>query len=89
MKNLPMLDLNLGPESLSPDTFPLSEELDSRLKNISYDCYNGRGFGVLRGVRTENLTDEEKVIVFAGVSTHVAPTRGFQDIKRELVTCKS
>lgn len=84
-----MTGLNLGPESLSPKTFPLPQELSNRLRNISHDCYNGRGFGVLRGLHTEILTDEERILVFAGVSSHVAPKRGFQDIKREMVTCKS
>lgn len=28
------------------------------------------------------------MLVFGGISSHVAPVRGFQDINRELVTCK-
>lgn len=84
-----MTGLDLAPESISPKTFPLPQELSGRLKRISHDCYNGRGFGVLRGLDPTAFTDEENVLVFAGVSSHVAPKRGFQDIARELVTCKS
>ncbi|KAM5343253.1 hypothetical protein ACJ41O_014219 [Fusarium nematophilum] len=68
-------------------TFPLPKELHDRLRAVSNDVYNGRGFGVVRGLQPEALTEEENVLVYAGVSTHVAPTRGFQDVDRELVTC--
>jgi hypothetical protein len=79
--------LDLPPASISPQTFPLPQALSARLRKISQDIHNGRGFSILRGLRPELFTDEENVLVFAGVSAHVALRRGFQDIKRELITC--
>jgi hypothetical protein len=80
--------LNVGPELISPKTFPLSEQLSERLRSISYDCYEGRGFGILRGINPDMFTEEENVLVFAGVSAHVGSIRGFQDVKREMVACE-
>lgn len=80
-------DGKFGPEAISPETFPLPSDLRDRLRKISYDCYRGRGFGVVRDLYSEALTEEEKVLVFAGVACHVAPQRGFQDSSREVVTC--
>jgi len=79
--------LKSGPETLTTETFPLPQDLASRLRRISSDCYNGRGFAILRGLQPEKLTEEENVLVFAGISSHVAPRRGFQDINRESVVC--
>ncbi|KAK0718698.1 hypothetical protein B0T21DRAFT_338425 [Apiosordaria backusii] len=79
--------LNLPPVSLSRDTFPLSKELSERLRRVSQDCYNGRGFSLIRGISPDRFTDEENVLIFGGISSYIAPTRGFQDVHRELVTC--
>ncbi|KAI0597496.1 hypothetical protein F4775DRAFT_255975 [Biscogniauxia sp. FL1348] len=79
--------LSLNPGSIGPETFPLPDDLSRRLKRISDDCHKGRGFGILRGLRPERFTDEEGILLFAGISSHVAPERGFQDVNRELVTC--
>jgi len=80
--------LDLGPEFLTPETFPLPQGLHSRLRRVSHDVHNGRGFCVVRGLDLEALTDEESVLVYAGISSHVAPVRGFQDKERKLVTCR-
>jgi hypothetical protein len=80
--------LDLGPGQITHKTFPLPAELKDRLRKISQDCYRGRGFCVLRGLRPETLTEEENVFVFAGLAAHVAPIRGFQDLNREMVACQ-
>lgn len=80
--------LDLGPESLTPETFPLPHGLHSRLRQVSHDVHNGRGFCIVRGLDIEALTDEESVLVYAGISSHVAPVRGFQDKERKMVTCR-
>ncbi|CAP67932.1 uncharacterized protein PODANS_1_18040 [Podospora anserina S mat+] len=79
--------LNVPPGLLSRDTFPLPKGLSHRLRKVSQDCYNGRGFAIVRGISPDRFTDEENVLVFGGISSYIAPTRGFQDVHRELVTC--
>lgn len=39
----------------------------------------GHGFKVLRGLPIDKHTREENIIIFAGVSSHIAPIRGRQD----------
>lgn len=63
---------------IAQDTFPLPK-LHSALRQISDDVHNGRGFKVLRGLPIDKHTREENVIIYAGVSSHVAPIRGRQD----------
>ncbi|KAK4197779.1 hypothetical protein QBC40DRAFT_231271 [Triangularia verruculosa] len=79
--------LSVPPGLLSRDTFPLSEGLSGRLRHVAEDCYNGRGFAIVRGIPPDRFTDEENVLIFGGISSYIAPTRGFQDVHRELVTC--
>ena len=63
---------------LSPVTFPLPK-LHRALREISHEVHNGYGFKVLRGLPVDNYTREENVIIYAGLSSHVAPIRGRQD----------
>ncbi|KAF2761605.1 Clavaminate synthase-like protein [Pseudovirgaria hyperparasitica] len=59
-------------------TFPLPK-LNPVLRDISREVHNGHGFKVLRGLPVSKHTREENVIIYAGVSSHIAPIRGRQD----------
>ncbi|KAB8226114.1 hypothetical protein BDV33DRAFT_186908 [Aspergillus novoparasiticus] len=72
--------LNKPMGELSPVTFPLPK-LHRALREISHEVHNGHGFKVLRGLPVDNYTREENVIIYAGLSSHVAPIRGRQDSK--------
>ncbi|KAI1490998.1 TfdA family taurine catabolism dioxygenase TauD [Biscogniauxia mediterranea] len=74
------LKLPLG--ALSPETFPLPS-LHAELRRLSDELHNGHGFFVLRGLRVDEHSREENVMIYAGVSSHVAPVRGRQDHKFE------
>ena len=63
---------------ISPDTFPLSE-LHTTLRDISNEIHNGHGFKIVRGLPVDDFTREENVIIYAGLSSHVAPIFGRQD----------
>ncbi|OLN86551.1 hypothetical protein CCHL11_08527 [Colletotrichum chlorophyti] len=63
---------------ISQVTFPLPN-LHKTLREISDEIHNGHGFKVVRGVPVTKYTREENVIIYAGVSSHVAPIRGRQD----------
>ncbi|KAI1121133.1 TfdA family taurine catabolism dioxygenase TauD [Nemania abortiva] len=72
------LDKPLG--AISPETFPLPT-LHAELRRLSRELHHGHGFFVLRGLRVDDYTREENVIIYAGVSSHVASQRGRQDHK--------
>ncbi|KZL78564.1 taurine catabolism dioxygenase (TfdA family taurine catabolism dioxygenase TauD) [Colletotrichum tofieldiae] len=70
------LGLSLG--HISQETFPLPK-LHTELRKLSYELHNGHGFFVIRGLRVDEHTREENIIVYAGLSSHIAPQRGRQD----------
>ena len=63
---------------VSQDTFPLPN-VHRALRDISHEIHNGHGFKVLRGLPVAKHSREDNVIIYAGVSSHVAPIRGRQD----------
>ncbi|OJJ35024.1 hypothetical protein ASPWEDRAFT_110117 [Aspergillus wentii DTO 134E9] len=65
---------------ISPDSFPLPN-LHAALREISNEVHNGHGFKVIRGLPVDNYDREENVIIYTGISSHVAPIRGRQDSK--------
>lgn len=67
---------------INEETFPLSG-LHKKLRDISKELHNGHGFKVLRGLPVSKHTSEDNIIIYAGVSSHVAPIRGRQDSKFE------
>ncbi|KAH8670608.1 hypothetical protein BGZ61DRAFT_497744 [Ilyonectria robusta] len=67
--------LGLARGFANPETFPLSEELASRLRAITSRVYDGRGFHRIRGLDTSRYTEEERVIAYAGITSYVADER--------------
>lgn len=83
--------MSLETSALSAETFPLTGELARRLKAVSYECYNGVGFNIVRGLNPAKYSAADNVIIYAGIASHIAPGRGFVDRKRESVisSCSS
>lgn len=73
---LKALDKPLG--FITPETFPLPT-LHAQLRAISHELHHGHGFKVLRGLPVQKHPIEENIIIYAGVSSHIAPIRGRQD----------
>lgn len=67
------------------ETFPLNA-LASKLRPLSNELHNGRGFFVLRGFPVDVFDREDCVIVYAGVSSYVAGLRGWQDQSGAVLT---
>lgn len=63
---------------VNQETFPLPN-LHDELRRLSDELHNGHGFFVIRGLRVDEHTREENVIIYAGLSSHIAPLRGCQD----------
>lgn len=67
-----------GPNRVSKETFPLPI-LDKRLEDISKELHFGRGFAILRGLEPKKYTPLDNIIIYAGVTSYIAETRGCQD----------
>ncbi|KAL0938052.1 taurine catabolism dioxygenase family protein [Colletotrichum truncatum] len=76
LQHFKSLDKPLG--EINQETFPLPN-LHNNLREISNEIHNGHGFKVVRGVPVTKYSREENVIIYAGISSHVAPVRGRQD----------
>ncbi|KAK3998133.1 hypothetical protein QBC44DRAFT_354074 [Cladorrhinum sp. PSN332] len=72
---------------VSQETFPLPR-LHKTLRDISDEIHNGHGFKVVRGVPVQSHTREENIIIYAGISAHIAPLRGRQDFNKDSKTAE-
>ena len=74
----PLTALNKPLGYISQETFPLPT-LHPILRSISQELHLGHGFKVVRGLPVWRHEREDNIIMYAGVSSHVAPIRGRQD----------
>ncbi|KAE9963103.1 hypothetical protein BLS_009689 [Venturia inaequalis] len=72
--------LNKGLGFIDRETFPLPQ-LHTVLREVSKELHYGHGFKVIRGLPVDKHTREDNFIIYAGVSSHIAPIRGRQDSK--------
>ncbi|KAJ5738630.1 hypothetical protein N7493_001785 [Penicillium malachiteum] len=65
-------------KSLDPTTFPLPS-LHATLRSVSDNLHRGTGFSLVRGIPVEDYSREDNVIMYVGLSSHIASIRGRQD----------
>ncbi|KAL8952551.1 MAG: hypothetical protein Q9222_001541 [Ikaeria aurantiellina] len=66
--------------SISASTFELPASFSQRLRNLSDQLYKGVGFQIIHGLDPTKYTQKQRIIVYAGVSAHICPQRGFVDV---------
>lgn len=77
---------NLGPDDVNQTTFPLPS-LGSRLVEVSKIIHDGRGFVVLRGLPPDRYSNYDNILLYLGVTSYIAETRGMQDFDGRML-CK-
>ncbi|KAK4102453.1 Clavaminate synthase-like protein, partial [Parathielavia hyrcaniae] len=70
--------LELYGNEVSPTTFPLPT-LGPKLQRVALDIHCGKGFSVVRGLKPDDFSPEDNVLVFLGVSSYIGSMRGRQD----------
>ena len=65
---------------VNKESFPLPT-LHTKLRVISDVLHNGFGFKVVRGLPVSLHSREDNIIIYAGLASHIAPSRGRQDNK--------
>ncbi|KAK4183243.1 high-affinity methionine permease [Podospora australis] len=78
LQHFQSLDLSIG--HVNQETF-LLPKLHNVLRDISKEIHTGHGFKVVRGIPVTKHTREENIIIYAGISSHIAPIRGRQDFQ--------
>ncbi|KAL6706895.1 hypothetical protein ACN47E_005038 [Coniothyrium glycines] len=76
LQHFKSLDKPLG--HISQSTFPLPK-LHDKLRQVSHDIHNGFGFKVVRGLPVASHSRQDIIAIYAGIASHIAPTRGRQD----------
>lgn len=56
--------------------------LHSTLRALSKEIHTDRGFVVLRGLRIDDYSREDNIIIYTGVSSHIGSIRGRQQDTR-------
>ena len=65
---------------ISQETFPLPT-LHGALREVSKELHFGHGFKVIRGLPVDDHSREDNIILYTGLSSHIAPLRARQDSK--------
>lgn len=76
--------LDLKGNQVTRDTFPL-KALGAILDGVSAEIYEGRGFGLVRGLDAQKYTTEDLTLIYLGVQSYVADQRGRQDAKGNML----
>ncbi|KAJ4220992.1 hypothetical protein NW759_007062 [Fusarium solani] len=69
--------LGLPRGSVDRSNFPLPEDLTTKLRQINDTLNNGQGFQVVRGIDPTSYSEEEHILIFAGICAHVATHRNW------------
>ncbi|KAM0424267.1 hypothetical protein ACHAPT_010412 [Fusarium lateritium] len=70
--------LELDGSEITESNIPLPN-LGEKLHALSVDLYDGKGFFTLRGLDPSEYSAEDNVIMYLGLSSYIALTRGKQD----------
>ena len=60
---------------MSQSTFPLSPELSAKLKDTSSVVHYRDGLVVLRGFQPTEYSRDDNILIYVGITTHVAKKR--------------
>jgi len=71
-------DLELDGSAVTASTFPLPG-LREKLLQLAGELHDGKGFFVLRGLNPAGYSPEDNIVIFLGISSYIAETRGKQD----------
>jgi len=76
--------LGLDGSAVSRGNFPLPTA-GSMLENVRRDLYQGKGFGVIRGLNPAKYSVEDLSIMHLGIQAHIANKTGRQDKKGNMM----
>jgi len=76
--------LDLNPDEVNKTTFPLPN-LAPRLHEVAETVHNGRGFVVLRGLQPDKYSNIDNILLYLGITSYIAETRGMQDFDGRMI----
>lgn len=82
--NVGMIELELDGDLVCRNNFPLPT-LGGRLTALRGDLYQGRGFGLIRGLSPQKYSVEDLTVLQLGIQAYVANQAGKQDKKGNMM----
>ncbi|XXG96074.1 hypothetical protein Hte_002351 [Hypoxylon texense] len=75
---------NHDPDNVNTDTFPLPT-LGPKLDKVSKELHDGVGFAVLRGLNPKMYSQLDNILLYLGITSYIAETRGCQDYDGRMI----
>lgn len=75
----------LDGDEVNKENFPLPI-LGRRLEQACVDIYYGRGFVIVRGLDPDAFSVEDLTVIYLGVSSYIAESRGKQDQRGSMMS---
>ena len=72
--------------NINKTTFVLPEGLSAKLAGVSDKVHFGQGFASVRGLDAANFNDEEAIIAFTGINSHIANKRATDDFANQTLS---
>ncbi|KAF4123960.1 Taurine catabolism dioxygenase TauD, TfdA family [Geosmithia morbida] len=76
--------LGLDGDCINRENFPLPT-LGPKLRQVRHQVYDGRGFGLIRGLDPERYSVEDLTMLYLGIQSFVANRHGRQDTKGNMM----
>jgi hypothetical protein len=75
---------DFNPDRVNSATFPLPK-LGDRLRQVAHTLHSGLGFSVLRGLEPTKYSALDNVLIYLGITSYIAQTRGCQDSSGNMI----
>lgn len=69
---------------MSTDTFPLPT-ISGKLVDVARNVHQGTGFNVIRGLDPRDFSPLDNVLIYVGITSYIAETRGCQDFDGRMI----
>ncbi|KAL7624809.1 hypothetical protein AAE478_004023 [Parahypoxylon ruwenzoriense] len=78
-------ELELDGDEVTRECFPLPN-LQSQLEKCALEVHHGSGLCVIRGLKPDNYTIEDNIILFLALASYIGDQRGLQNFKGDMLS---
>ncbi|XDG02677.1 hypothetical protein ABKA04_002292 [Annulohypoxylon sp. FPYF3050] len=77
--------LELDGDEVTRERFPLPN-LQKHLENCALEVHRGSGLCIIRGLKPENYSIEDNIVIFLALSSYIGDHRGLQNSKGDMLS---
>ncbi|OTA98322.1 hypothetical protein M426DRAFT_17521 [Hypoxylon sp. CI-4A] len=79
-------ELELDGDEVTPELFSLPLELRDLFRQCANEVHYGTGICIIRGLKPDNYSIEDNIILFLGIASHIGDQRGVQNSKGDMLS---